>query len=165
MILTYIKRIIWFAGLILLQVLILNNIHVAGYATPFLYSYFIVKLNSGVSRNEAMLWSFLMGLCIDIFSNTPGMNAAAAVLLAFARPLFIRLFSPRDSVDDFEPGFNTMGFSPFIKYITICVLLLITVLLAIESFSMADFPVLFLKIISSTLLTILCILAIDGIRR
>ena len=50
MIITYIHRIGWFIGLVLLQVLILNNVHIAGYATPFLYIYFILKFNSGQSR-------------------------------------------------------------------------------------------------------------------
>ena len=86
MIINYIHRIGWFVGLILLQVLILNNVHIAGVATPFLYVYFILKFNSGTSRNELMVWGFCMGLAIDIFSNTPGMNAAATVLLAFLRP-------------------------------------------------------------------------------
>lgn len=83
MIITYIHRIGWFIGLVLLQVLILNNVHIAGYATPFLYIYFILKFNSGTSRNELMLWAFFFGLTIDVFSDTPGMNAAATVLLAF----------------------------------------------------------------------------------
>ena len=84
----YIHRMGWFVGLVLLQVLILNNVHIAGYATPFLYVYFILKFASGTSRNELMLWAFFLGLAIDIFSNTPGMNAAATVFLAFVRPTF-----------------------------------------------------------------------------
>lgn len=44
MIITYIHRIGWFIGLVLLQVLILNNVHIAGYATPFLYIYFILEV-------------------------------------------------------------------------------------------------------------------------
>lgn len=75
MIITYIHRIGWFVGLVLLQVLILNNVHIAGYATPFLYIYFILKFASGTSRNELMLWAFFFGLTIDIFADTPGMNA------------------------------------------------------------------------------------------
>ena len=67
MIITYIHRIGWFIGLVLLQVLILNNVHIAGYATPFLYIYFILKFASGTSRNELMLWAFFFGLTIDIF--------------------------------------------------------------------------------------------------
>ena len=96
MIINYIHRVGWFVGLILLQVLILNHVHIAGVATPFLYVYIILNFNYGTSRNELMVWGFCMGLAIDIFSNTPGMNAAATVLLAFLRPLFLSLFKPRD---------------------------------------------------------------------
>lgn len=88
MIITYIHRIGWFIGLVLLQVLILNNVHIAGYATPFLYIYFILKFDSGTSRNELMLWAFFFGLTIDVFADTPGMNAAATVLLAFSVLLY-----------------------------------------------------------------------------
>ena len=51
-----------------------------------------------------MVWSFLLGLTVDIFSNTPGMNAAAATLLAFMREPILRLVTLRDSAEDFEPG-------------------------------------------------------------
>ena len=108
MIITYIHRIGWFIGLVLLQVLILNNVHIAGYATPFLYIYFILKFASGTSRNELMLWAFFFGLTIDIFADTPGMNAAATVLLAFLRPSLLRLFTPRDNLDSIIPSFKSM---------------------------------------------------------
>ena len=71
MIITYIHRIGWFIGLVLLQVLILNSVHIAGYATPFLYIYFILKFSSGTSRNELMLWAFFFGLTIDIVCSRP----------------------------------------------------------------------------------------------
>ena len=35
-------RIEWFVGLALLQVLVFNQLHIGGYATPFLYIYFII---------------------------------------------------------------------------------------------------------------------------
>lgn len=165
MVYVYIKRVIWLIGLVLLQVLVLNHIHVAGYATPFLYIYFILKMNTGVSRNELMLWGFFLGLSVDVFSNTLGMNAAATVLLAFARPSVFRLFSPRDTFDDVEPGFKSIGISSFIKYVIAGVLIHHTALLAIESFSFFDLPVLLLKIVTSSILTTLCILGIEGIRK
>ncbi len=161
----YIRRLAWFIGLVLLQVLVLNHVHVAGYATPFLYIYFILKLDTGVARNELMLWGFFLGLSVDIFSCTPGMNAAATVLLAFARPSVFRLFSSRDTFDDVEPGFMSIGIGSFIKYVVAGVLLHHTALLMIESFSFFDLPVLLLKIITSSLLTVLCILGIEGIRK
>ena len=45
--LTYLQRIEWFIGLVLLQVLVLNHMHINGYATPFFFIYFILKYNSG----------------------------------------------------------------------------------------------------------------------
>ncbi len=165
MIITYLKRIEWFVALALLQVLVLNNMHIAGYATPFLYIYLIIKMSSGVSRNELMLWGFSLGLTVDIFSNTPGMNAAAATFVAFLRPSVLRLFSPRDSSDEIVPAIKTLGVSSFIKYVVTCVLFHHTALLLIESFSFLDINTLLIEIGLSTLLTVLCIMAIEGFKK
>ena len=155
MIITYIHRIGWFIGLVLLQVLILNNVHIAGYATPFLYIYFILKFASGTS----------FGLTIDIFADTPGMNAAATVLLAFLRPSLLRLFTPRDNLDSIIPSFKSMGITPFLKYTTASVFVHSLALLSIEFFSFTSIWLLLLRVISCTLLTLTCILAVEGIRR
>ena len=162
MIITYIHRIGWFIGLVLLQVLIL---HIAGYATPFLYIYFILKFNSGTSRNELMLWAFFFGLTIDVFSDTPGMNAAATVLLAFLRPSLLRLFTPRDNQDNLVPSFKSMGITPFLKYTTASVFIHSLALLSIEFFSFSGIWLLLLRVALCTVLTVTCIVAVEGIRR
>lgn len=151
--------------MVLLQALILNNVHVAGYATPFLYVYLILKFESDVSRNALMLWAFFLGLTVDVFSDTPGMNAAASVLLAFVRPVILRLFMPRDAVDSIVPTVRAMGFSSFLKYMVACVLIHHALLLIIEFFSFAHIGILLLKIVASTVLTVLCIMALEGIRK
>ena len=160
MIITYIHRIGWFIGLVLLQVLILNNVHIAGYATPFLYIYFILKFDSGTSRNELMLWAFFFGLTIDVFADTPGMNAAATVLLAF-----LRLFTPRDNLDSFIPSFKTIGITPFLKYTTASVFVHSLALLSIEFFSFSSIWLLLLRVLLCTILTVTCIVAVEGIRK
>lgn len=165
MIITYIHRIGWFIGLILLQVLILHNVHIAGYATPFLYIYFILKFDTGTSRNELMLWAFFFGLTIDVFADTPGMNAAATVFLAFLRPSLLRLFTPRDSSDNLVPSFQSMGIAPFLKYTTASVFVHSLTLLSIEYFSFSSLWMLLLRVIVYTLLTVTCILALEGIKR
>lgn len=165
MIITYIYRIAWFVGLVLLQVLILSNVQIAGYATPFLYIYFILKFNSGISRNELMLWAFFFGLIIDVFSDTPGMNAAATVLFAFLRPSLLRLFTPRDNLESFVPSFKTMGITPFLKYTTVSVFVHVLALLTIELFSFSSIWLLLLRVLLCTVLTVICILAVEGIRK
>ena len=151
--------------MVLIQVLILNNVHIAGYATPFLYIYFILKFNSGTSRNELMLWAFFFGLTIDVFSDTPGMNAAATVLLAFLRPSLLRLFTPRDNQDNLVPSFKSMGITPFLKYTTASVFIHSLALLSIEFFSFSGIWLLLLRVALCTVLTVTCIVAVEGIRR
>ena len=160
MLINYLHKIGWFIGLVLLQVLILNNVHIAGYATPFLYIYLILKFESDTPRNALMLWAFFLGLAVDVFSDTPGMNAAATVLLAF-----LRLFVPRDTLDTLVPAIRTMGILPFLKYLVVSVLVHHGLLLTLEFFSFAHIGTLLLRIAASTLLTVTCIMAVEGIRK
>ena len=152
-------------GLLLLQVLILNNVHIAGCATPFLYIYLILKFESDIPRNTLMLWAFFLGLSVDIFSDTLGMNASAAVFLAFVRPMLLRLFVPRDMVESITPAIRTLGVSPFLKYVTASVLVHHSLLLLVEFFSLAAWGLLLVRIIASSLLTVCCIMAVDGISK
>ena len=61
---------IYFVVFVLIQVLILNNIHFLRIATPFLYLYFIIKMPVGSSRTQVVFFSFIAGVVIDTFSNT-----------------------------------------------------------------------------------------------
>lgn len=159
----YLNKVGWIIGLVLLQVLLLNNVNIAGYATPFLYIYIILKFESDTTRNSLMLWAFLLGLIVDIFSDTPGMNSIATVALAFVRPIFLQLFMPRDVFGTIVPSTKTMGDVPFLKYLIISVLAHHTLLITVEFFSFAHIATLILRIVASSLLTITCVMAIEGI--
>ena len=165
MVINYLHKIGWFIGLVLLQVLILNNVHIAGYATPFLYIYLILKFESETPRNALMLWAFFLGLTVDIFSDTPGMNAAATVALAFLRPTFLRLFVPRDTLEITIPSVKSMGMVPILKYLVVSVFIHHAILLTIEFFSFAHIGTLLLRIVASALLTVTCIMAIEGVKK
>lgn len=140
----------------------LNKVHILGYATPFLYIYLILKFESDTPRNTLMLWAFALGLLVDIFSDTPGMNAAATVWLAFVRPVVLQLFVPRDTVEAFVPSMRALGIAPFLKYLVVCTFIHHIALLCIESFSFAHLSILLLRIAASTLLSVACILALEG---
>ena len=160
----YLHKVGWLVGLVLLQALILNKVHIAGVATPFLYIYMVLKWESDAGRNELMLWAFFLGLAVDVFSDTPGMNASATVLLAFLRPTLLRLFMPRDTVDVLIPSVRSMNPLPFLKYAAVGVLIHHTLLLSLEFFSLAHPGMLLLRIGTSTLLTLALILALEGRR-
>ncbi len=165
MIINYLHKLGWFVGLVLIQVLILNHIHLFGYATPFLYVYLILKIESGISRNGLMLWAFFLGLTVDMFSNTPGMNAAATVALAFFRPFILRLFTPRDLLESIVPSFKELGTSNFIKYVVATVSIHHLILGTIEYFSFTSIWLLLLRVVACSLFTIICVLSVEGIRK
>ena len=153
----------WFLALALLQVLVLNRMHIVGYATPFFYIYFILKFNSRAGRNVLMLWAFVLGLTVDMFGNTPGMNAAAATCLAFFRTPLMRLVTLRDVDEGFRPGVKTLGVSSFFRYTLLAGGLFCTVIWLIDTFSFIRIGTLLLKILTSTASTLICVMCAESI--
>lgn len=154
----------WILGLTFLQVLVLNNIFLFGIATPFLYIYPILVINRNIDRNILMVIAFFVGLIVDIFSNTPGVNAAASVLTAFIRSGVLRMYAPREEFDDFEPSIQILGIWPFLRYVFTILFVHHTVLFLLEAFSTANIGYMSLRILCSTLLTTLLVMAIELIR-
>lgn len=154
-----------FIVLVLAQVLVLNHVQIAGYATPSLFIYYILILNSDTSRNSLLLQSFLIGLCVDIFSNTPGMNAAAATLIAFVRRPILHMHMSRDIAEDFEPSIRTLGFFQFLRYVLDEALIFTITLQLLSSLSFAHGKDFLLRIATDTLMTIFFIMCTDILRR
>jgi rod shape-determining protein MreD len=124
-----------FLILVLAQVLVLNRIHFSGFINPYLYILFILYLPVGISRPWLMILGFFTGLVVDIFSNTPGMHAAACVLTAFARPFILNSLLSRDNANpDSCPSLQQFGYAMYLKYIISLVLIHHTLLFMIEQF-------------------------------
>ncbi|HJC97627.1 MAG TPA: rod shape-determining protein MreD [Candidatus Phocaeicola merdavium] len=158
-------RIVWFVVLVLVQVEILNHVHIMGYATPIVFIYYILALNSEISRKSLLLQAFFLGLCVDIFSNTPGMHAAASTFLAFLRRPLLQAQMLRETTDDYEPSVRSMGLGPFLRYVTSAVLAFVVAVRVIDAFNFFHFIELLLRIVTDTLVTVVCIMCIDVIRR
>lgn len=70
----------------MLQILIFNNINLFGYIKPFPYILFILLFPVNGNKYALLTISFLMGLILDMFSNSGGIHAAACLILAYVRP-------------------------------------------------------------------------------
>lgn len=81
-----IANIIRFFALLMLQILIFNNINLFGYIKPFPYILFILLFPVNGNKYALLTISFLMGLILDMFSNSGGIHAAACLILAYVRP-------------------------------------------------------------------------------
>lgn len=156
-----IKLFILFVLLVLLQVMVLNRISFLGYAVPFLYIYFIVKLPIGMNRSLVIFLGFLLGFIVDIFCNTPGMNAAATTLAAFVRKPIQKLFFSVDDYNEQTPRFSLLG-GTFVKYAVTITFVHTIALVSIESFSYFNIVSILLRIGLSTLVTSLLIFALEG---
>lgn len=154
-----------FAVLALVQVLIFSQIHLFGYATASIYLIFLLKLPRHTSRNEQILWGFLFGLTVDIFCNTPGINAAAATAMGFIRGTILNIFTPKAMADDFTPDAKTLKWGGYIVYSAMNIAIFYTILFFIELFTVRYPATLLLGIASSTILTMLFVIVIESFSR
>lgn len=148
-------------GIVLLQALLLNKINLFGYVTPLFYIWMIVRMDSSMSRNSILLWSFFLGLSVDIFSGTPGLNAASATMLGMIQPVIVKLFIPLDRYEFFIPSSATMGGRKFTGYLMLLVLLHHALFFILRSIPLGDWSVLVVKVLLSALLTILIMLTAE----
>ncbi len=134
-----IKRLGRMLLLVVVQLLILDNIHLFGYATPLLIGYMLICFRRSSSRISLLLWGCLTGFIFDIFSNTMGMGMAGMTLLGFVQPIVLDKFMPKDETDKFRPTLKTMGLVNYLIYAFSSFLILHFTFYFLEAFSLADF--------------------------
>lgn len=152
-------NLIRFIILIALQVFFLKNMGYYNLATPFLYILFILLLPFETPNWLLFFLAFLTGLSIDLFYNTLGLNAAACTILAFVRVAFISITVHRDGFDNEpEPSLGIMGFRWFIFYATVLTFIHHLVLFTFETFSLANLSYTLIRVLFSSIFTILLML-------
>lgn len=82
-----IRNIVRFALFILVQVYLLNQLHLHQYIIPYIYYLFILWLPFSISRINLLIIGFVTGLTLDAFSMQIGVHAAACTLLAYVLSL------------------------------------------------------------------------------
>jgi hypothetical protein len=138
----------------LVQVLVLNNINLGGYMNPYLYILFILLLPAKINGSMLLVISFLTGLTIDFFGNTPGLHSAACVSMAFLRPGTIKLlFRNYEFGAGEEPAPYSIGLGGFVKYSVVLVFVHQIVLFYLEVLSTNHFFYTLGKVFLSTLLS------------
>ncbi len=156
------RGLIYFVLFVLIQVLVLNNIHFLRIATPFLYVYFILKMPVDDSRTRVVFFSFLIGLVIDWFSNTSGMHAAACTFAGFCRSPLIGVLVKKELQEGVYPSYRSFGVGCFFRYVLFFVLIHHTALFLIESLTLFDLLFLIIRIFSSVAMTTLLICTVEA---
>ena len=133
-----------------------------GYVTPLFYIWMIARYDNSMSRTAQLLWAFFLGLLIDTFGGTPGLNAATATLLAMMQPSLFKLFMTIDRHDVVVPGIATMGGSQFAGYLLLVTVVHHTAYYILRSIPLGDWTVVIFKILFSSVFTFILMLIAES---
>ena len=161
------KLVLQFAGLWILLVLVqavCNNICLFGVAVPIIFIYFILRLPIKITTNKMMTIAFFTGLVVDTFNNTAGMHAIASTILAASRHTIFNIFVNRDEeLGDPIPSSRTIGGPAYFKYLSCCTLCYCIVVFSIQAFTLAAPLITLMRIVASTILSMIIMLSFDSI--
>lgn len=153
-----IKNLLHFAFLLLLQVLVIDHIHISSAVTPYIYILAIILLPFNTPKWILLSSAFVLGFFVDMFSGTMGLHIAATVLIAFVRPTLLRLISlGRDFDNDATPNMKELGMDWFISYVSVMILLHHSTLFFLDIFRFNELGATLLRILYSSLATFVLI--------
>lgn len=158
------RNIIRFLLFIGLQVYVLDNVPpLHRFIIPVIYFLFILWLPFSISRFWLLIIGFLTGLTYDYFVGSPGLHAAACVLIGYFRPFIVNILMPKDT-SEFnysEPSAKAMGWAPYMVYVFALSLLHHGYLLLLEWLDVGNFLDFLVKIVSTTAISMLLIITAE----
>ena len=161
---TGLQYFVLFILLFLAQVLICNHVVLFHVAVPLIFIYFIIRLPLGLSLNWQLTLAFCLGFLIDIFSDTPGVNALACTLLTIMRkPVFYAYVQRDDKMKDITPTIGKLGLWTYIKYLLSLTVIYCLLAFGIEYFSLADVKEIAISAGASALFTFCLLLGLDSL--
>lgn len=142
-----------FIFLILLQVLLLNQIDLSGYINPMLYILFVFLYPLEKEKIYFLISCFFLGLFIDVFSNSGGINAAAIVLIAYIRLPLLHIIQNKTEFDYLLFSIKKLSLPQALLYIFSLTLIHHTVIFILEFYKTQSILGILNKILITTLLS------------
>lgn len=156
----FFSNIFRFILLLAVQIIIFNNINFMGFVSPFPYILFIILYPVNGNKSGLLFASFLLGLIMDMFSNSGGIHTTACIVLAYFRP-YIFKFSFGLSYEYQTVKLNDVITPERFSFILLSVVIHHFTLFLLEAFQFTFFWDILLRTLLSTLFTIIiCIIII-----
>lgn len=157
---TLLVNIFRFVLLLAVQIIIFNNMNFLGYISPFPYVLFILLYPVNGNKSGLLIASFLLGIIMDMFSNSGGIHTTACIILAYFRP-YIFKFSFGLSYEYQTVKLNDVLTPERFSFILMSVVIHHFVLFVLEAFQLSFILDILLRTLLSSLFTILiCIIII-----
>lgn len=145
-----------------LQILLLRNLVLFNTAFCFLYIGFLLFLPIQMPKVLLLLLAFVCGITVDVFYDTIGVNAAAAVLLAYLRPYVLLVLTPRDDYEKTDSvNVHVMGWRWFSVYGLFLIFVHHLALFFLELGSFREVGFTLMKVLVSTVFTFLVLVIIQ----
>jgi hypothetical protein len=120
---------------------------------------FILLLPFEIPNVLLFALSFILGLTIDAFYDTPGLHAASCVILALVRVMFISITVQKEGFDNEpEPTMSVMGFRWFFTYALVLTLFHHFFLFNLEVFRFSEIPYTLSRFVLSSIFTVFLML-------
>ncbi|MDL1913749.1 MAG: rod shape-determining protein MreD [Bergeyella sp.] len=130
------------------QVFVLNRLLIFGRYTPVMYPLFVMFYRFYANKYAFLTLSFILGLLIDIYQGTWGINSFATTAVAYFRTL---IFCTSTDTQDFF-SFHDLQPSQFWAYIFFTIFLHQLIVMYLEFFKLSRFfEILFNVSVSSSI--------------
>jgi rod shape-determining protein MreD len=158
------KNSIRFVLFLLIQIIILNEVPpIHQFITPYLYFTFLLWLPFGTNRLTLTVLGFILGYCLDVFTNTPGLHAAACTLVGYIRPTILNLLLAQEASEELtkEPSVGSMGWGPYLIYVLLLTFTHHFYLVLLEWLQFGNFGYFLGKVIATSLMSVLLIFVVE----
>jgi hypothetical protein len=100
---------------------------------------------------------------LDIFTNTPGLHAAAATLVGYLRPTVLNLLLSIETSEEVnkEPSVGSMGWGPFLIYVFALTFIHHFYLVLLEWLQFGSFTYFLGKVFATSIMSVLLILIVE----
>lgn len=150
----FLLNIVRFFLLLFMQIAVFDNIELFGYITPYPYILFIILYPVNSNRYGLLFWSFLLGLTMDMFSNSGGIHTTACLVLAYFRHHIFRV-SFGLSYEYQTIKINSSSVQEQLVFVSFSVLVHHLVLFLLEAFNFNLFGYALLKTLLSGVFTVI----------
>lgn len=160
----WIKQIVCALVVVLLQVLLFDHLQIAGWGYPMVYILFLMNLPVQIPRWAEMLIGACVGLVMDIWNSTLGVNMAACIAFSFLRPIFLtNIVQDLERVKG-EVCSRSIGRSEYIRSMMILTVVHHLMVFSLEAWSLQNWWMILLQTLISSALTILIIMVYDTLK-
>lgn len=156
-----VRNTIRFVLFILVQYYVLFQIRpLHEFVVPYVYFLYVLWLPFSMGRMSLMLVSFLFGLTLDYFTQTPGLHAAACTLLAYVRGFVVNILIPQEGAEQNykSPSPVSMGWAPYAVYVLVLTLVHHVYLVFLEWLQFGSFLFFLGKVLATSGISLMLIL-------